>query len=177
MRIVAVDFHRHLLAELLPSGAAMIALRAALIVVHHDALADSRLLRIDGAADRGHHAARFMPHDDGTVVHRNAGRLRPTFGAAVLMQVAAAHAGRLHLDDHVVGIGSGIGKLHQFQPALAREYNAAHRFLRLFLLWPDFEPKRRDWQSANRKPPEATNDDRVPLPAPRLDWMMGHLVW
>jgi hypothetical protein len=48
------------------------------------------------------------------------------------MQVAAAHAGRLHLDDDIVSLGGGIRELHQFQPAFAREYNAAHRFLRLF---------------------------------------------
>jgi hypothetical protein len=65
------------------------------------------------------------------------------------MQVAAAHARRLHLDHHVMGVGSGIGKRHQFQPALAREYNAAHRFLRLFLLVGDFDPKNCDWQRAN----------------------------
>ena len=46
------------------------------------------------------------------------------------MQIAAAHAGCLHLDDHVMGIRSGIGELHQFQSAFAREHNAAHRYLR-----------------------------------------------
>src|SRR5258708_25284694 len=168
MGIVAVDLDRHLLAGLLPSGAAMVALGAALIMMHHHALADVSFLRTDRGADRDHHAARFVPGDHRTVTHWDARRLRLTFGAAVLMQVAAAHAGRLHLDDDVVSIWCGIGELHQFQPAFAREYNAAHRSLRLFLLWPDFEPKRRDWQSANRKPAEATNDDRVPLPAPRL---------
>ena len=128
----------------------MIALRAALIVMHHDALASSRHLGVDGAAHRDHHAAGFVPHDDRTLVHRNAGGLWLAFGTAVLMQVTAAHAGRLHLDDDIVSLRRWIGKLHQFQPAFAREYNAAHRFLRLFLLWPDFEPKRRDWQSANQ---------------------------
>ena len=38
--VVAVHLHRHLLAELRPAGAAMVALGAALIVMHHDALAD-----------------------------------------------------------------------------------------------------------------------------------------
>jgi hypothetical protein len=57
------------------------------------------------------------------------------------MQIAAAHAGRLHLDHHVMGVGSGIGELHQFQSALAREYNTAHDFLPLFLLLSDLERK------------------------------------
>jgi hypothetical protein len=32
-----------------------------------------------------------------------------------------------------MGIGRGIFELHQLQSAIAREYNAAHGFLRLFL--------------------------------------------
>src|SRR5260370_1513892 len=82
------------------------------------------------------------------------------------MQVAAAHAGRLHLDDDIVSLRRWIRKLHQFQPAFAREYNAPHRFLRLFLLWPDFEPKRRDWQSANRLRAGVTKDQGVPCQPP-----------
>src|SRR5260370_41490664 len=73
------------------------------------------------------------------------------------MEVNAAHAGSFHLDDDIVSVRCWIGKLHQFQPAFPREYNAAHRFLRLFLLWPDFEPKRRDWQSANQWRAGGTN--------------------
>ena len=99
----------------------MVALGAALIVMHHDALADARLLGIDRGADRDHHAAGFMAGDDRAVVHRNAGRLGLALRPAVLMQVAAAHAGRLHLDHHVMGIGRGIGELHQFQLAFARK--------------------------------------------------------
>src|SRR5207248_9350407 len=44
MGVIAVHLDRDLLAELLPAGAAMVALRAALIVMHHHALADPRLL-------------------------------------------------------------------------------------------------------------------------------------
>jgi hypothetical protein len=53
----------------------MVALRATLIVMHHDALADSRHLRVDGAAHRDYHAAGFVSHDDRTLVDRNAGGL------------------------------------------------------------------------------------------------------
>src|SRR3982074_2416943 len=146
MGIVAIDLDRDLLAELLPAGAAVVALGAALIMMHHHALADPRFLRIDGRADRDHDAAGSVPGDHGTVPDRNAARLRPALGAAVLMQVAAAHAGRLHLDHHVMGVRRGIGELHQFQSALTREYYAAHRFLRLFLFLSDLELKKREWQ-------------------------------
>src|SRR5467141_742811 len=141
MRVVAVDLHRHLLAELLPSRAAMVALGAALIMVHHHALTDMRLLCIDGGAGRDHHAAGFVSGDHGAVLHRDAGGLRLALRAAVLMQVAAAHAGRLHFDDDVMSIRSGIGELHQFQSALAREYNAAHRVLPCFCWCPDLGRK------------------------------------
>src|SRR5580704_4991785 len=134
MGVVAVDFYGHLLAQLLPAGAAMVALGAALIVMHHDALADAGLLGIDRAADRDHHAAGLVPGDHGAVPHRYSARLGLAPGAAVLMQVAAAHARRLHLDHHIMGIGGGIVEPHQFQPAFAREYNPAHGFLRLFKL-------------------------------------------
>src|ERR1700736_1083611 len=99
MGIVAVDLDRHLLAKLLPSGAAMVALGAALIMMHHHALADERPPRVHGRADRDYDAAGFVSGDHGTVVHRKAGRLPLALGTAVLMQVAAAHSGGLHLDD------------------------------------------------------------------------------
>src|SRR5450631_858341 len=158
MSVVAVYLDRHLLAELLPSGAAMVALGAALIMVHHHALADPRLLGIDRGADRDHDAAGFVPSDDGTVPHRNAGRLGLALRAAVLMQVAAAHAGRLHLDNHVMGFRSGIGERHQFQSAFSREYNAAHGFLRLLLFVARSWTEKSDRQRANRRRSGATND-------------------
>jgi hypothetical protein len=116
-------------------------------MVHHHPLADARFPGIDGRAERHHDAAGFVPGDNRAIFHRNAGRLGLAFGAAVLMQVAAAHAGRLHLDHHLMGVGGRVGELHQFQPALAGEHNAAHGFLR-FLLWREFERKKPDWQRA-----------------------------
>src|SRR5258708_33970621 len=111
MGVVAIDFYGHLLAELLPSGAAMVALGAALIMMHHDALADPRFRGPDRGADRDHHAARFMPGDDSAFGHRDAGLARLAFGAAVLMPIAAPHAGGLHLDDNIMGTGCGITTL------------------------------------------------------------------
>src|SRR5260221_6800016 len=147
MGVVAIDFDRHFLAELLPSGAAMVALGAALIMMHHDALADARFRGPDRGADRDHHAAGFVPGDDSALPHRHAGRPRLALGAAVMMQVAAAHAGRLHLDHDIMGIGGGIFERHQFQPTFAREYNAAHGFLRFVIIGQaEFDRKKRGWQ-------------------------------
>ncbi len=72
MGVVAIDLDRHFLAELLPAGAAMVALGAALIVMHHDALADPRFLRPDRGADRNHHTAGLVAGDDRPIAHRNA---------------------------------------------------------------------------------------------------------
>ena len=112
----------------------MVALGAALIMMHHHALADMGFPGIDRGAQRHHHAAGLVPGDDGPLSHWNAGGLGLAPRAAVLMQVAAAHARRLHLDDDIVSFRRGIGELHQFQLALAGKHNAAHGFLRLFLL-------------------------------------------
>jgi hypothetical protein len=51
----------------------------------------------------------------------------PDFGPAVLMQIAAAHAGGLHLDDDLTGSRGRVRKLHQLDFTLALEDHAAHR--------------------------------------------------
>src|SRR6185312_8151263 len=90
MLVIAIDLDWHLLAQLLPTGPALVALRATLIMMHHDALADARLAGIDRGADRDYDAARLMPDDDGTVLGLNAGYRGLAFRPAVLMQVGAA---------------------------------------------------------------------------------------
>src|SRR6185312_2278423 len=90
MGVVAIDLDRHLLAELLPAGAAMVALGAALIMVHHHALADAPFLLAHGRADRNHDAAGLMARNDRSVPHRYPAGLLPSLGPAVLMQIAAA---------------------------------------------------------------------------------------
>jgi hypothetical protein len=42
------------------------------------------------------------------------------------MQVAAAHAGRLHLQHHIMRPRKRIVELHELQLAVAGEYDAAH---------------------------------------------------
>src|SRR2546421_5138471 len=159
MADIAVHLDRDLLAELLPAGAAMVALRATLIVMHHHALADPRLLGIDGRADRDDDPARLVAGDDGALVHGNAARLGLAFRATILMQVAAAHAGRLHFDDDVVGIGGGVFELHQFQFAFAVKDNTAHRSppLRIFCSQGHPEPKKPDSKGRTPSRPADTN--------------------
>src|SRR5579871_2399291 len=111
MGVVAIDLDRHLLAELLPAGAAVIALGAALIMMHHDTLADPRFPRSDRGTDRDHDAAGLVPRDHRPVTHRNAAALGLIGRAAVLVQIAAAHARGLHFDHDIVGLGGRIGEL------------------------------------------------------------------
>src|SRR5258708_2860674 len=173
MGVVAIDFDRYFLAELLPSGGAVVALAGAVIVMHRHALADARFRGPDRGADRDHHAARFMPGDDRAFRHGNAGGARLALGPAVLMQVAAAHAGGLHLDDDIMGIGGGIFEPHQFQPTFAREYNAAHGLLRFVIVGgANFDRKKRGWQRVGRMifftPSLRANGSRECAPDDRL---------
>src|SRR4051812_3248267 len=131
MRVAAVDLYRHLLAELLPARAAVIALRAALVVVHHHPGADARLLLRYARANRRHHAAWFMPGDHRIRIGRKSRGVGSAarFWPAVLVQIAAAHAGSLHLDDDLVWAGRRIGELHHLKLAPAGENDTTHCFL------------------------------------------------
>src|ERR1700733_11946836 len=130
VRVAAVDLHRHFLAELLPAGAALVALRAALVVMHHHALADPRFLLRHAGTDRGHYAARFVAGNHRIGVLWEAGRLaRLAFRPTVLVQVAAAHAGRLHLDYDFLRAGCGVGELHHLQFTTTGEHDTTHDLL------------------------------------------------
>src|SRR5271156_3251749 len=132
MRIVAVDEDGLFLAELRPTRAAVLADGAAFVMVHHDALADARHLFADLGADRRDEAAGLVAADDRVGVDRKAAdRLAPRFRAAILVQIAAAHARGLHFDDDLAGAWVRVGKFHQLDFAIARKDHAAHRFLRL----------------------------------------------
>jgi hypothetical protein len=126
MGVVAVDLDRHFLTELLPSRSAVAALRAALIVMHHYTLTNARLACVDPRAQRDDDTARLMTGDDGIRIHGQSGRLRPTLRSPVLMQIAAAHPGRLHLDHDVLRPRRGVIELHQFELASARKHHALH---------------------------------------------------
>src|SRR5271165_1672539 len=135
MGVVAVDQHRLFLAQLRPARPAVIAHGAALVVMHHDPLADLGLLVADPRAHRGDDAARLVSADDRIGIDwqtadRRAARFRP----AVLVQIAAAHARGLHLDHHLARTRGRIGELHHLDFPLTREHYAVHRFLRHSLL-------------------------------------------
>ena len=60
---------------------------------------------------------------------RQAADRRAAFLPPVLVQVAAAHARRLHLDDDLAVARHRIGKIHQLELALAQKHDPAHRLL------------------------------------------------
>src|SRR5580700_9713874 len=95
------------------------------IVVHHDAVTDTRGALVDRAADGGDAAAWLVAGD-----HRARHLAEPERGGpargAIELQVAAAHAGRLDLDHDVVRPRRRVGKFHQLQFAFAKECHAAH---------------------------------------------------
>jgi hypothetical protein len=130
MRIVAVHFHRHFLAELLPAGTAMAALRATLVVMHHHAIADRRFRVGHAGADGNHHAARFMPGDGRTEAGGQAGGARRLdFRPAILMEIGSAHAGGFHLEHDLTRPRRRVGEVHDVECPVAREHDAAHGVL------------------------------------------------
>jgi hypothetical protein len=101
---------RALVAHLGPARSAMIAGSTALIVEHKHAVADLEEVTVDARSNLGDHAAGLMPADDRRV------RVDPARGeileakrlddlgglVPVEVQIAAAHARRLHLDHDLV---------------------------------------------------------------------------
>src|SRR5437016_5718313 len=72
MCVVAVDQDRLFLAQLRPARAAMLAHRAAFVMVHHDPLADAGQLLADAGADRRDNATGLVATDDRVGVDRQA---------------------------------------------------------------------------------------------------------
>src|SRR5216684_116271 len=134
MRVVAVDRDRLLLAELRPAGAAMVARGAAAVVMHHDACAETRLLLRHAGADGGDDAAGLVPGDDRVGVDREPADGGAALGAAILVEIAAAHARGLHLHDDLARIGRGVGKWHELDLSFAEEDDAAHDGLPIAVL-------------------------------------------
>src|SRR5947209_15894528 len=100
----------------------MLANGAAFVMVHHYALADPRHLFADLGANGRDYAARLMSADHRIRVDRQtADRLASRLGAAILVQIAAAHARGLHLDDDLARPRGRVGKFHQLDFAPARE--------------------------------------------------------
>ena len=107
----------------------MVAHGAALVVMHHDALAHLGLDLGHAGTDRGDDAAGLVPGDDRLGGDRQSADQLAAFRPAVLVQIAAAHAGGLHFQHDLALAGGRVGKLHQFELTVAQEHHAAHRFL------------------------------------------------
>src|SRR5439155_19807553 len=110
MGVVAIDQHRLLLAQLRPPRATLVAHGAALVMMHHDALPDLRLGGADAGADGRDDAARLVAGDDRFGRGRQAADRGAALRPAVLVQVAAAHAGGLHLDDDLALARRRVGE-------------------------------------------------------------------
>ena len=96
-------------------------------MVNHDAGADPGLPFVDARATGSHYAAGLVSGNDRIGVGREAAdRLLFSLGPAILVQVAAAHAGGFHLDHHFSLARGGIGKVHQLEFAATGEDHAFH---------------------------------------------------
>ena len=83
-------------AHLCPSRAALIAMSAAEVVVHHHSAAQPFFC--DRRSHLGDHTRWFVSTDDRSF----------SAGTSVDVEVGTAHAGRVHGDDDLVGTGNGV---------------------------------------------------------------------
>src|SRR5687768_3568487 len=99
-------------AHLCPARPAMLAVAAAVVVMVHHALADPGLLVGDTGAHRGDDATGLVASNHAGL-SLDAARHRPgrMGGGAIVVQVAAAHARCLDLEDHVPRAWRWIGEL------------------------------------------------------------------
>ena len=95
--------------------------------MHHDARPDAGRGLLDGGPDRCHDAARLMSGDDRAVRLAEPERGGRT-GGAIELEIAAAHAGSLDFDDHIVRSGRWVWKFGELQLSFAEESHAAHGF-------------------------------------------------
>src|ERR1700761_3349650 len=116
--------------------------------MHHHAFTHVRFCLWYARPDSRDHATRLMAGNHRVRVLRKAGSLaRLSLRPAILVQIAPAHAGRLHLHDHFVRARRWVTELHQIQLATAREYNTTHSSL-LFAGCPDSSAGSPAWGTA-----------------------------
>jgi hypothetical protein len=91
----------------------------------HDPLAEGRLRLGDGGTAGGDDATGLVAANDGTHVQA---------GCPVRREVTAAHTRSLDLNDHVTRSWYRIGKLPQFELAIAKKNDSPHRVLLVLAL-------------------------------------------
>jgi hypothetical protein len=95
--------------------------------MHHDARPDAGRGLLDGGSDHGHDAARLMSCDNRAVrlaESEHGGRT----GGAIELKIAAAYAGSLDFDDHIVRSRRWVWKFGELQLSFAKESHTAHGF-------------------------------------------------
>src|SRR5438477_6269623 len=113
-------------AHLRPTAAAILANATATIVVHHDAGADASGAVLDLVPHRSDNAAGFVAGDHRPFELAQAERRGFPAARAIKFEIAAAHAGRLNLDNDVLRTGRRVGKVRNLQFALAKKSHATH---------------------------------------------------
>ena len=130
----AIDFHLAFLAQLRPTGLAVRADLAAGIMVDRNPLAGRCVALRNTWAARDHDTARLVTIDHGLAVTTEAepfGHCGRTAVRAVGVQIRAAHAGGLDLDDDLAFTWSRVGEILQLDLARTNKYCALHvRLLR-----------------------------------------------
>src|SRR5204863_9789055 len=92
------------------------------VMIHH---APPDEAPVDAGADRGDDATRLVARDDGPASPETERRGRVARGT-IGVQITAAHARGLHLEDDFAWAGCRIGELLNLELAIAEKHNAAH---------------------------------------------------
>jgi hypothetical protein len=109
----------------------VLAIAAAVVVVIHHALADAGLLLGDAGAHRRDDPARLVAGDhSGLPLDASGHRLGRLGRRAIVVQVAAAHARGLDLENHVSRARCRIRELLQLELSISDEHDAFHGLLR-----------------------------------------------
>src|ERR1700752_2643149 len=93
----------------------------------HDALADGRFALRLALAARGDHAAGLVPGDERfRLVAQTQRGLRRAGRRAVELEIAAAHARSLHLDQHLARAGCRVREIADLDLSVAEKYRSSH---------------------------------------------------
>src|SRR5688572_27727947 len=117
-------------AELRPTDAAMLANAASGVMMIHHALPDRRFALGHTGPARRDDAAGLVATDERVFqISKTQSGLRFPGRRAVELEIRAAHARGLHLDDHLARTGRGIGEVAHFDLPVPEKDSAAHRMI------------------------------------------------
>src|SRR5579862_5773354 len=120
--IYPIYLHGGSLAQLCPTGSAMVTCRTAMVMMNHNSAMQLCDIIVHTAADGDDSTCWFMSCDDLRVI---------PFRLAIIMQIAATHSRGFNFNDYVIGAGYGVWKIYKGNRLIAWEHDSTHSTLSL----------------------------------------------